>query len=53
MHGCLLGVIDCGGVIWFKDGGGGGGVQGGKRVATIPPPHLPFLHHLQNLHRQP
>ena len=29
MHGCLLGVIECGGVIWFRDGGGGG-VQGGK-----------------------
>ena len=44
MHGCLLGVIQCGGggVTWFKDGV----VQGVKIGATIPPPHLP----LQNLH---
>ena len=47
MHGCLWGVIQCGGggVTWFRDGGGVV-VQGGKIGATIPPPHLP----LRNLH---
>ena len=47
MHGCLLGVIQCGdSVIWFRDGGGGS-VQGRKSCVTIPPPLL------QNLRRLP